>query len=62
MREGEREREKSRENPFDGHLEFLEVRRISGAYLGTGERNRSIIRSPPRPRPRPLPAPRGQLL
>lgn len=28
----------------DGHLEFLEIRRISGDYLGTRERNQSIIR------------------
>jgi len=28
----------------DGHLEFLEVRRVSGDYLSTRERNQFIIR------------------
>lgn len=28
----------------DGHLEFLEIRRVSGDYLGTRERNQPIIR------------------
>lgn len=28
----------------DGHFEFLEVRRVSGDYLGTRERNQFIIR------------------